>query len=482
MKKRRKPTEYDYLWGAYTLWKYREGSQQTDSERAFIEMLDLNRPWEEQADEVDMPYRPPHRPLITEWDMPETEHLLDHWNGEHPPHIEDDDETVAHARAGNHADTLRHAKEASHAKEVAKADAKARALEASKAMLAELAAQALNEQENPMVRMTRERMAVLTALEDAGGSIYDPTGGATNKLAALCGREEGIRSFTGTLARMTEEGLIVREVNGRRTLRIALPDAGGDNFAELIDSLKVLGGAVEENGESADTLLRGVMQFTGSKRAFRDLLDRASKQNVVEIDWRGKRAINIRLVPEPTVVKPAPRSKPVKKQTTDVTQEILSSEVDLAQEPVEPLTATPEPEPRDFSTMTGDELQAVALYLLDEVVARATAPSVSEVTPAHIEAMQRVTVLESDLEMASRILTDRLNQLDEAERRVKELENENKALTNDVNAEKIKATKVEQELNRRPVGPKVSEIISDDSKTRLENFKKLMQARPTTKG
>lgn len=72
-------------------------------------------------------------------------------------------------------------------------------------------------------RMTRQRAAVLAALQRLGG-INDPSGKATAKmLAALEEAGEGAsrESLSGTLAKMEDLGMITRDIKGRRCFAIA---------------------------------------------------------------------------------------------------------------------------------------------------------------------------------------------------------------------------------------------------------------------
>lgn len=64
---------------------------------------------------------------------------------------------------------------------------------------------------------------ILSAL--AGGPIEDPSGLATQKLMAETGHSS-TNALTKILARMEAEGLVERDISGRRTTRIGLTAAG----------------------------------------------------------------------------------------------------------------------------------------------------------------------------------------------------------------------------------------------------------------
>lgn len=126
------------------------------------------------------------------------------------------------------------------------------------------------------------------------------------------------------------------------------------------------------------------------------------------------------------------------------------------------------------------EAQATAMFLLEEVIRRASAPLVDEsaidqaVAPWREKAEQQA----KDLAKAAKTLTDRMNKLDEAEHKIKELEVELVARQNDINTLKKENTAVRRELARRPIGPKVEDILSIDSMKQLNELKKVMQEKP----
>lgn len=71
--------------------------------------------------------------------------------------------------------------------------------------------------------ITPHRAKILSVL--LKGDIEDPSGKATPMLKEHTGHRE-TNSLSGVLAQMEEAGLVVREMNGRRTYRIALTKKG----------------------------------------------------------------------------------------------------------------------------------------------------------------------------------------------------------------------------------------------------------------
>lgn len=74
-------------------------------------------------------------------------------------------------------------------------------------------------------RVTGPRKIVLDTLAAHGGVIEDPDGQATIKLFEAMGRDDiTIKALQNSLGKMTERGLVVRDVRGKRTYSISLPD------------------------------------------------------------------------------------------------------------------------------------------------------------------------------------------------------------------------------------------------------------------
>jgi DNA-binding PadR family transcriptional regulator len=73
---------------------------------------------------------------------------------------------------------------------------------------------------------SKQRMDLLAALREAGGEVSDELGSATARLKELAGNRATNVSFTTLAARAEAEGLIERDVQGKRCYRIAITEAG----------------------------------------------------------------------------------------------------------------------------------------------------------------------------------------------------------------------------------------------------------------
>lgn len=82
--------------------------------------------------------------------------------------------------------------------------------------------------------ITPHRAKVLSILLREGGSIDDASGQATPLLRAETGHRH-TNSLSGVLGQMEKAGLIQRDVNSRRTYRIALTKKGRDLAEQLAD-------------------------------------------------------------------------------------------------------------------------------------------------------------------------------------------------------------------------------------------------------
>jgi len=83
--------------------------------------------------------------------------------------------------------------------------------------------------------MTPHRAKVLEALLREGGAVEDPAGQATPLLKKYTGHKH-TNSLSGVLSQIEEAGLIQRDMNGRRTYRIALTREGRATAERLLNS------------------------------------------------------------------------------------------------------------------------------------------------------------------------------------------------------------------------------------------------------
>lgn len=79
-----------------------------------------------------------------------------------------------------------------------------------------------------MARMTKQRIAVIRVLSEAGGRVEDKSGQAVRVLHGKLGSEVSLKALTNALGSMESHGLVEREIRGKRTygIRLAMPEAG----------------------------------------------------------------------------------------------------------------------------------------------------------------------------------------------------------------------------------------------------------------
>jgi regulator of replication initiation timing len=73
-----------------------------------------------------------------------------------------------------------------------------------------------------MARMTKQRLAVIGELTKAGGKVEDKSGRAVALLHAKLGAETSLKALTNALTTMEEQGLVEREIRGKRTYAVIL--------------------------------------------------------------------------------------------------------------------------------------------------------------------------------------------------------------------------------------------------------------------
>lgn len=108
----------------------------------------------------------------------------------------------------------------------------------------------------PAKRGSLSRSLIINTLREAGGCVTNPDGRATISLQEALGDSVDPKSLVNRLAQMEKEGLIKREVRGKRTYAILLPDVTDDEVREVEAQTQRQGARAKVNGsvtEAGDT-------------------------------------------------------------------------------------------------------------------------------------------------------------------------------------------------------------------------------------
>lgn len=109
-----------------------------------------------------------------------------------------------------------------------------------------------------MSRITEQRRSILKTLNGLGGTLEDPSGFATRKLLEMVGEDaQSMTAAKRTLRMMEDEGLITREVDGRRLKPISITAEGRNALGEE-GWLAPLPVVPKANGTAPHTAVRGL--------------------------------------------------------------------------------------------------------------------------------------------------------------------------------------------------------------------------------